>query len=95
MKHPNGHGSSPAHTPGKHNILADLTSSKFQDSAEWMLEPKIFDYLIHQFGRSEIDMFASRLTKQILTYASWLPDPESSLIDTFTINWNNVCLPTF
>ena len=55
-----------------------------------MLEPKIFDYVIRQFGRPEIDLFASRLTKQIPVYASWLPDPESCFIDVFTINWNNI-----
>ena len=60
-----------------------------------MLEPKIFDYVICQFGRPEIDMFASRLTKQIPIYASWLPDPESSFIDAFTINWNNVFIYAF
>ena len=56
--------------PGIHNILADLASKKFQDSAEWMLEPKIL-----QFRKPEIDIFTSRLTKQIPVYASWLPDP--------------------
>ena len=40
---------SAAHIPGKHNILAELASRKFQDSAEWMLELKIFDYVTLQF----------------------------------------------
>ena len=84
-----------AHILGKHNILADLASRKFQYFAEWVIEPKIFDYVIRQFGRSEIDMFASRLTKQIPIYASWLPDPESSFIDAFTINWNNIFIYVF
>ena len=92
--HNNTHISA-AHIPGKHNILADLASRKFQDSAEWMLEPKIFDYVIRQFGRPEINMFASRLAKQIPVYASWLPDPESSFIDAFTINWNNIFIYAF
>ena len=87
--HNNTHISA-AHIPGKHNILAELASRKFQDSAEWMLELKIFDYVILQFGRPEVAKFASRLTKQIPIYASWLPDPESSFIDAFTINWNNI-----
>ena len=55
-----------------------------------MLEPKILDYLIHQLGRLEIDMFASTLTKQILIHKPCLPDPESSTIDAFAINWNNI-----
>ena len=60
-----------------------------------MLKPKIFDYVVRQFGGSEIDIFAFRLTKQIPAYASWLPDPESSFIDTFTINWSNIFIYAF
>ena len=37
---------SAAQIPGKHNILVDLASRKFQDSPEWM--PKIFDYVIRR-----------------------------------------------
>ena len=61
---------SAAHIPCKHNILVDLVSRKFLDSAEWILEPRIFDYLIDQFGRPEIEIFASSLNKQIRIYAS-------------------------
>ena len=66
-----------------------------QDSSEWMLEPKIFDYSIHQFDRSETDMFASRLTKQIPIYASRLLGRESFFVDAFTINWNNIFIYVF
>ena len=55
----------------------------------------IFDYANHQFGRPEIDMFSSRVTNQIPVYASWLPDPKSSFIDAFTINWNNIFIYVF
>ena len=92
--HNNTHISA-VHIPDKHNLLADLPSRKFQDSAEWMLKRKNFDYIIHQFGRSEFDMFASRLTKQIPIYASWLSDPDSSLIDAFIKNWNNIFIYAF
>ena len=56
---------SAAHIPGNHNILTDLDSSNIQNSAELMIEPRIFHYLIEQFGRPEIDILASRLNKQI------------------------------
>ena len=92
--HNNTHISA-AHIPGKHNILADLASRKFQDCAQWMLEPKIFDYVIRQFSRPEIDTLASTLTKQIPVYATWLPDPESSFIDAFAINWSNIFIYAF
>ena len=35
-------------------------------------------------------MFATRLNKQLPTYASWLSDPGSKHIDAMTISWNNV-----
>ena len=60
-----------------------------------MLEPSIFDYLTDRFGRPEIDMFASRLNKEIRIYASWFPDPGSSLTDAFKINWNNMFIYAF
>ena len=89
--HNNTHISA-AQIPGKHNILVDLASRKFQDSPKWL---KIFDYVICQFGGPDIDMFASRLTKQIPIYAYWLPDPESSFIDAFTTKWNNIFIYAF
>ena len=30
-----------AHIPGKHNIIGDLASRKFQDSTEWMISTDI------------------------------------------------------
>lgn len=86
---------SEAHLPGKDNILADPASREFHDFAEWMFESSIFDYPIDQFGRPEIYIFTSSLNKQIRAYASWLQDPESSFIDTFTINLNNMFIYVF
>ena len=78
---------SAAHIPGKHNILADEASRKFQDAAEWKIDPKIFKSLVDMHGPPEIDLFASRLNYQLPTYVSWLPDPESAFIDAFSIKW--------
>ena len=78
---------SAAHIPGKHNILADEASRKFQDAAEWKLQPNKFKSLVKAYGLPDIDLFASRLNHQIPTYVSWLPDPESTFIDAFSIKW--------
>ena len=78
---------SAAHIPGKHNILADEASRKFQDAAEWKIDRKIFKSLVETYGSPEIDLFASRLNYQLDTYVSWLPDPESTFIDAFSIKW--------
>ena len=61
---------SAAHIPGKHNILADVASREFQDAAEWMLEPSIFQNIVNKWGMPDIDLFASRLNHQIPTYVS-------------------------
>ena len=56
---------SAAHIPGKHNVLADEASRKFQDAAEWKLSPRVFSRLTFMHGQPDIDMFASRLNYQI------------------------------
>jgi hypothetical protein len=33
-------------------------------------------------------MFASRLNAQLPVYCSWKPDPDSTFINAFTLNWN-------
>ena len=37
----------------------------------------------------EIDLFASRLNKQLHRYASWMPDPDALYIDAMSISWEN------
>ena len=86
---------SAAHIPGKHNILADIASRKFEDAAEWMLCPNTFSNLVDVYGLPEIDMFASRLNHQLPCYASWHPDPESTYIDAMRVNWKNIYLYAF
>ena len=79
---------SAAHIPGKHNILADTASREFHDSAEWMLPHTLFQNIIRAYGTPEIDLFASRLNKQLQVYASWKPDPDSTHIDAMSISWS-------
>ena len=72
---------SAAHVPGKENLIADLAPREFQDSHEWVLSLEVFKYLVELFQIPDIDMFASRLNKQLPKYALWMPDPESYIID--------------
>ena len=83
---------SAAHIPGKHNVIADLASRKFQDSAEWMISADIFDRVCSIFGKPNID--ASRLNKQLEHYASWLPGQGSCIIDAMSVSWHSqyVCI---
>lgn len=39
-------------------------------------------------GTLGIDLFASRLSRQLLKFVSWKPDPEALGTDAFTLDWN-------
>ena len=80
---------SAAHIPGKHNIIADTASRKFNDVVEWMLDPPMFQKLCSLFSVPDIDMFETRLNKQLDQYVSWLPDPGSVSIDAMATCWSN------
>ena len=80
---------SAAHIPGAHNLLADIASRQFQDSAEWALPQHVLQNIISRFGKPDIDLFASRLNHKLPCYASWKPDPESSIIDAMSVSWSN------
>ena len=75
--------------PGKENIEADKDSRKFQDTTEWQLNPKIYKAVYDTFGTPEIDLFASRINKQIEKYVSWKPEPETFAVDAFSVNWRH------
>jgi len=75
--------------PGNHNVIADAASQKFRDAAEWMLDPKVFFTLCNTFGMPEIDMFATRLNKQLERYVSWAPNSGSIAIDAMSTSWRN------
>lgn len=54
-----------SHIPGKENFLADTPSRKFNDKHEWKLDENIFGDICKIFGLPSIDLFASRLNKQV------------------------------
>ena len=70
-----------AYIPKKENIIADLASREFQDSHDWMLSLEVFKHLVELFQVPGIDLFSSRLNKQLPKNASWMRDPESYIID--------------
>ena len=79
---------SAAHIPGKHNVAANWSCCKFQDSAEWMISTDTFDELCSIFSITDIDLFASWLKKQLDHWASWLPDLGSCIIDGMSVSWH-------
>ncbi|KAK6169841.1 hypothetical protein SNE40_020818 [Patella caerulea] len=80
---------SASHIPGVSNHSADRESRVFDDKTEWALNKSLFNELSDIFGHPDIDMFASRLNKQINKYVAWKPDPQAFAIDAFSIPWSN------
>ena len=74
--------------PGIENVYADSLSRKFSDSTEWMLKSEIFERICDQFFKPDIDLFASRLNKQLNKFVSWNFDPEAYHVDAFTMSWS-------
>ena len=77
------------HLPGSMNAIADH-ESRISDNTdgEWMLKHHLFNALCEIFGHPEIDLFASRLNKQIECYVSWRPNHGAIAIDVFAQNWS-------
>ena len=59
-----------------------------QDRSDWMLCPRVFQAINETFGPLEVDLFASRLTYQILRFFSWRPDPLAEAVDAFQQDWS-------
>ena len=68
------------HLPGSKNVLADEQSRAFDDTTEWMIHKCVFLELVKIFGSPAIDLFASRLKRQVTTFVSWKPDPMRCLL---------------
>ncbi len=55
-----------------------------------MLNPQIFAQLHSVMGPRHVDLFASRLTRQLPRFFSWRPDPEAAAVDAFTQDWSKI-----
>ena len=60
----------------------------FSDSTEWKLNQNVFFEICWTFFCPDIDLFASRINKQLENYISWLPDPNALTSDAFSIDWS-------
>ena len=74
------------HIVGKLNVITDDESRLMKDRTDWKLCPLIFKKINQLFDPLQVDLFASHLTNQISTYASWRPDPNAIAVNAFTLN---------
>ena len=82
---------SAAQIPGKDNIEAHQ-QSRTLNATEWKLHPKLFQKLDDKLGNSHIDLFSSRINRQLKSYVSWHRKPEARAFNAFSLSWNNIFL---
>ena len=75
------------HIAGKINVEADLLLRKNNMSSEWKLNVDIFNHIQTFFKfKPTIDLFASRVNKQIKIFVAYKPDPDTTHINAFTLD---------
>jgi len=78
---------SSVHIPGVSNVQADFHSRHFSESTEWMLKHDIFLRLCKQTFEPDVDLFSSRLNKQLERFVSWVAEPGAFFVDAFSQSW--------
>ena len=76
--------------PGPENITADYLSRHLRDRTDWVLEPTIFNCVNTQLGPLQVDLFATRFSKQLPRFFSWRPDPDAEATDAFSQSWTSI-----
>ena len=79
------------HIPGVENVVADYESRNFTENTEWKLNPQLFAQICKLWNTPNIDLFASRVSHQLPTSASWGPDPGASFVNAFSRSWSDLC----
>ena len=69
------------------NTEVDGASRQEKDSSKWKMNLQIFQCLCKILGTLEVDLFASRLSNQIIIYTAWRPDPLSQGTDAMQQQW--------
>ena len=86
---------SAVHIPGKENIGADKESRNFSNRHEWVLDKEVFHTIAESYPNLDIDLFATGLNNQLDTYCSWKPDPGSTHVDAFSVDWSKFTFYAF
>lgn len=77
-----------ARIPGCDNVQADKESRTFQRGVEWSLNKNLFTRACNKLKVTpDIDLFASRINRQITPYVSYRADPEAFAVNAFHLSW--------
>ena len=79
------------HIPGRLNRLADSLSRMNQVvDTEWTMAPFILSQVWDIWGRPNIDLMATKVTKQLPVYISPFPDPAAYAVDAISCDWTGM-----
>ena len=70
----------------KDNFEADSESRNLKSNIEFDLSWNGFRLITDQFGKPEMDLFATRQNKKFKNFLSWKKDPNFIAIDALTIS---------
>ena len=59
-------------------------------ACEWMLDKDIFKKITQHWSMPEVDMFASRLNKQLEHFVPWKPHPDALFVNAFSVDWSSI-----
>ena len=96
---PRGISVSATYIQGCLNEEADSESRNINLDGEWMVHPSLLKEALQLLKFTpNIDLFVSRINKQLDKYVSFKPDPDAFAVDAFSLNWssyNFVAFPPF
>ena len=77
------------------NVEGDKASRITNTDTEWELANCVYKRIVCSFGSHSIDLFVSRLNTKCKRFCSRFQDPESEVVDAFTISWKKEDLYAF
>ena len=79
--------------PGGENVETDTASQQFSDQTDLVLRRDMQKCIWSKvLGVLDIDLFASRLSKQVPRFCAWWPDSDTVYIDSFMYDWGEETL---
>ena len=79
------------HIKGKLNVQADQLSRLSRPvPTEWSLNKSVFRALCRHFGDPALDLFATRLNKQLPVFVSPTPDDLAIQVDALAMDWSRL-----
>ena len=79
------------HIPGVLNRLADLLSRGDRVvQTEWTLDPRVAHRIFAIWGRPHLDLMAIRLSAQLPTFVSPVPDDLAFAVDAMSLSWDHM-----